>query len=229
MEAQHRTATPLLPEIALADPVGAVHTISHDPLLSATVPLVDGRELTAVQVQRAYLEALRTAADLADEETAQVLTAWSEILDLLEQDPMLAADRVEWLGNSDDDYQLVSITKKIKNTNALSFFESAKYINKNRTFWMSSEEDFYLVGIGQSYEIIAEESRFEETKKAWNQLLEKATIYNPYEQPGTGIVALGGLSFDPKKPTTPLWENFKDVPLSEQGERVGIFYVSCHA
>lgn len=111
--------------------------------------------------------------------------------------------------NSDDDYQLVSITKKIKNTNALSFFESAKYINKNRTFWMSSEEDFYLVGIGQAYEIIAEESRFEETKKAWNQLLEKATIYNPYEQPGTGIVALGGLSFDPKKPTTPLWENFK--------------------
>lgn len=98
IEAQHRTGTRILPEIALADPVGAVHTISHDPSLSATVPLVDGRELTAVQVQRAYLEALRTAADLADEETAQVLTAWSEILDLLEQDPMLAADRVEWLG-----------------------------------------------------------------------------------------------------------------------------------
>lgn len=98
IEAQYRTGTRILPEIALADPVGAVHTISHDPSLSATVPLVDGRELTAVQVQRAYLEALRTAADLADEETAQVLTAWSEILDLLEQDPMIAADRVEWLG-----------------------------------------------------------------------------------------------------------------------------------
>ncbi|WP_068672747.1 isochorismate synthase MenF [Oceanobacillus sp. Castelsardo] len=109
----------------------------------------------------------------------------------------------------DDDFQLVSITKKIKNYDALSFFEAAKYIGKNRMFWMSSEEDFYLVGIGQAYEIMAEESRFKETKERWYRLLEKATIHNPYEQPGTGIVALGGLSFDPQKPTTPLWEKFK--------------------
>jgi menaquinone-specific isochorismate synthase len=110
---------------------------------------------------------------------------------------------------NEDDYQLISFTKKIKNYDALSFFEAAKNIKKNRMFWMSPEEDFYLVGIGQAYEIIVENSRFEETKKAWYQLLKRATIHNPYDQPGTGIVALGGLSFDPKKPTTPLWEKFK--------------------
>src|SRR5699024_9166283 len=36
-------------------------------------------------------------ADRADEETDQVLRSWSEILDLLEQDPMSAAGRVEWV------------------------------------------------------------------------------------------------------------------------------------
>lgn len=98
LEAQHRSGSRILPEIALADPVTAVHTISHDPSLRATVPLADGREMTAVQIQRAHLEAVRTAADPHDEETTAVLTAWDEILGLLERDPMLAADRVEWAG-----------------------------------------------------------------------------------------------------------------------------------
>src|SRR5690606_34292295 len=80
-----------------ADPVAAVRAISHDPSLRTTVPLADGRELTAVQIQRAHLEALAAVADGADEETAQVLASWGEILDLLEQDPMLAATRVEWV------------------------------------------------------------------------------------------------------------------------------------
>lgn len=97
LEAQHRSGTRILPDLTLADPVQAVRDISHDPSLTTTVPLADGRELTALQIQRAHLESIRAAADLDDAETAQVLTAWGEILDLLECDPMLAAGRVEWV------------------------------------------------------------------------------------------------------------------------------------
>ena len=97
LEAENRTGTTLLPELTLADPVAAVHTLSHDPSLQVTVPLSDGRELTAVQIQRAYLEAIRPHADAEDPETAQVIQTWGELLDLLEQDPMLAADRIEWV------------------------------------------------------------------------------------------------------------------------------------
>ncbi|WP_341855431.1 depupylase/deamidase Dop [Brachybacterium sp. GPGPB12] len=97
LEAEHRAGRRILPDLALADPVAAVRTISHDPSLRATVPLADGRELTALEIQRAHLEALSTAADAADEETAQVLRAWGEILDLLAEDPMRAASRVEWV------------------------------------------------------------------------------------------------------------------------------------
>ena len=43
-------------DIELARPVSAVHAISHDPTLQATVALTDGRELTALALQREYLE-----------------------------------------------------------------------------------------------------------------------------------------------------------------------------
>ncbi|GAA1487727.1 depupylase/deamidase Dop [Brachybacterium sacelli] len=97
LEAEHRTGEAILPDLRLADPVTAIRTISHDPTLRATVPLADGRELTAVQIQRAHLEALVEVADPEDEETTQVLAAWGELLDLLEEDPARAADRVEWV------------------------------------------------------------------------------------------------------------------------------------
>ena len=97
LEAEHRTGRAILPDLRLVDPVAAVRTISHDPTLRATVELVDGRELTALQIQRAHLDAIAAVADRDDAETAQVLDSWAELLDLLEQDPALAADRVEWV------------------------------------------------------------------------------------------------------------------------------------
>ncbi|MDN5685434.1 MAG: proteasome accessory factor PafA2 [Brachybacterium sp.] len=97
LEEEHRTGDPILPDLRLADPVAAVRTISHDPSLQATVTLTDGRELTALAIQRLLLEALSATADREDEETAQVLVTWGELLDLLERDPALAADRVEWV------------------------------------------------------------------------------------------------------------------------------------
>ncbi len=97
LEAEQTSGTRILPALELADPVAAIRAISHDPTLTATVPLADGRELTALQIQREHLTALEAVADPADEETAQVLRAWGEILDLLEADPMSAAQRVEWV------------------------------------------------------------------------------------------------------------------------------------
>lgn len=97
LEAQHATGRQILPDLQLADPVRAVRTISHDPTLQATVELADGRELTALQIQREYLEAIGAAADHDDPETGHVLATWRELLDLLDRDPFLAAERVEWV------------------------------------------------------------------------------------------------------------------------------------
>src|SRR5699024_11778393 len=46
-------------DLALENPVGALHEISHDPSLTTTVRLADGRQMTAVDLQREYLNAAR--------------------------------------------------------------------------------------------------------------------------------------------------------------------------
>ena len=90
-----------VPDLSLADPVAALHTISHDPQLRATVPLRDGRAMSAVALQREYLRAARDlehelAPDGLDEDTEEVLRLWDEVLTDLARDPALLADRLDW-------------------------------------------------------------------------------------------------------------------------------------
>ncbi|AWH92074.1 depupylase/deamidase Dop [Dietzia lutea] len=81
------------------DPVEAVHTISHDPTLRATVPLPDGRNLTGLALQREIVE--RVAGVIGDGTghpgwALEVLGEWRAILDALEENPMSCADRLDW-------------------------------------------------------------------------------------------------------------------------------------
>ena len=86
-------------DIELARPVQAVHTISHDPTLTATVALTNGREVTALALQREYLDRCRRFHDREhsdDERAAHVLATWADVLDRLERDPMECADILDW-------------------------------------------------------------------------------------------------------------------------------------
>src|ERR1700710_559586 len=85
--------------IALEEPVAELQAVSHDPSLTHQVRLRDGRRMTAVEVQRLYLEMAHTFVDRqgeADEQTADVLRRWAEVLDDLAIDPMRCADRLDW-------------------------------------------------------------------------------------------------------------------------------------
>ncbi len=90
------------PDLALTDPVGAVHTISHDVSLRATVALSDGRRLTGVELQREYHRAAaahverRDGSD-ADPQTLDVLDRWGRVLDTLETDPMSLTGQLDWV------------------------------------------------------------------------------------------------------------------------------------
>ncbi|WP_448060528.1 depupylase/deamidase Dop [Cellulomonas hominis] len=87
--------------LALRDPVGAVHAVSHDLTLTTRLELVDGRRLTALEIQQEYLAAVRTALAHAgtepDAQTADVLARWASVLDRLATDPASCAREVEWL------------------------------------------------------------------------------------------------------------------------------------
>ena len=64
--------------------------------------LRDGRRLTALDLQWAYYERARAFVDErygadADEQTADVLDRWEDVLDQLGRDPMLCADELDWV------------------------------------------------------------------------------------------------------------------------------------
>ncbi|MDO4919497.1 depupylase/deamidase Dop [Kocuria sp.] len=89
------------PALELEDPVAALKAISHDPTLTTTVALRDGRSLSAVELQRAYYHAaVALEHELAphglDPDTAQVLALWDEVLTDLAADPARLADRLDW-------------------------------------------------------------------------------------------------------------------------------------
>jgi proteasome accessory factor A len=87
---------------ALADPVDALHRVSHDPSLRTTVELADGRAMRALDIQRYYHEqALAYLADRVggdvDPMTADVMARWGDVLDRLDRDPMLLAGELDWV------------------------------------------------------------------------------------------------------------------------------------
>ncbi|PRY47562.1 proteasome accessory factor A [Geodermatophilus tzadiensis] len=92
-------ARALTEDLAIEEPVAALQAVSHDPSLTHVVRLRDGRRMTALDVQRAYLDQAERFVDRggeADEQTADVLRRWAEVLDDLAADPMRLADRLDW-------------------------------------------------------------------------------------------------------------------------------------
>lgn len=88
-----------LSDLQLARPVTAVHTISHDPTLRATVALANGRELTGLALQRSYLDrvqAFHQRRGTDDPRVTDVVEKWAFVLDKLERDPLECADVLDW-------------------------------------------------------------------------------------------------------------------------------------
>ena len=85
--------------IALANPVAAMHAVSHDLSLGEPLECLRRSPMTALEVQRAYLEAARAhvGPGAADPATAEVLQLWSDTLDGLADDPRTLADRLDWV------------------------------------------------------------------------------------------------------------------------------------
>jgi Pup amidohydrolase len=89
----------LNPDLGIADPVAELKAVSHDPTLSHLIRMRDGRRLTALDLQWAYLERSRSFVDSngSDELTEDILSRWESLLDRLGRDPMLCADELDWV------------------------------------------------------------------------------------------------------------------------------------
>lgn len=83
----------------LRDAVQAIREISRDTRLKNKIRLRDGREMTAVQIQREYLNAAvqYCASRSVDEVTRDILEKWTQVLDKLEEDPMQLSRQLDWV------------------------------------------------------------------------------------------------------------------------------------
>ena len=90
-------------DLTLANPVGAIRQVSHDPTLTRTVALKSGRRVTALDVQWQLLEQARKyerergLESVGDEVGAEILRRWEEVLTSLEGDRSSAATTVDWV------------------------------------------------------------------------------------------------------------------------------------
>ncbi|HEY7533250.1 MAG TPA: proteasome accessory factor PafA2 family protein, partial [Nitrospiraceae bacterium] len=83
----------------LEDPVKAIREISRDSSLKRKIKLDDGRQMTAIEIQRVYLD--RAQDYLAQQEHDpihdDVFERWAAVLDRLEDDPMQLVREVDWV------------------------------------------------------------------------------------------------------------------------------------
>ena len=85
------------PGIEIAQPIEAVKSISRDQNYDWILELRDGRKISAIEVQRLYLKAAQKLDRAVEEETAWMLREWENVLNDLERDVSLTADRIDWV------------------------------------------------------------------------------------------------------------------------------------
>ncbi len=93
-------ANTVMRDLTLENPIRAIREISHDTTCTRKVKLTNGRELSALQVQREYFE--KTARFMerrgADETSALLIREWGDALDALEaQEPERLVRKVDWV------------------------------------------------------------------------------------------------------------------------------------
>ncbi|MGH7265952.1 MAG: Pup--protein ligase [Candidatus Rokuibacteriota bacterium] len=90
-------------DYSLQSPVQAIRDISHDPTLRETVKLKDGRSMTALEIQREYLESAQTyyQHQEPDSVTRDVIERWADLLDRLGGDPLSCSREVDWVIKKD--------------------------------------------------------------------------------------------------------------------------------
>lgn len=84
-------------DMGLGDPVWALKEISRDPKHKWILGRHNGKTISAIDVQRSYLELAQRHLKGMDDESDWVLREWERTLDDLETDPMQMADRLDWV------------------------------------------------------------------------------------------------------------------------------------
>ena len=85
-------------DMTLENPIRAIREISHDPSCKRKVRLANGRESSALDMQKEYLEkSLRWVERRDDPVLKEIATMWEEAIVDLEEDQGKLEDKVDWI------------------------------------------------------------------------------------------------------------------------------------
>ncbi|HYL79551.1 MAG TPA: proteasome accessory factor PafA2 family protein, partial [Candidatus Acidoferrum sp.] len=86
-------------DLALEDPVRAIKEISHDTTCRRKVRLKRGKEYSAVELQREYLDLALDYYATTEQppQVSDLLERWQSVLDRLAEDPMACARELDWV------------------------------------------------------------------------------------------------------------------------------------
>jgi proteasome accessory factor A len=86
-------------DLALEDPVRAIKEISHDTTCTRKVRLKRGKELSAIELQREYLDLVRTYYATVEQapQVTDLLERWERVLTQLAEDPRQCARELDWV------------------------------------------------------------------------------------------------------------------------------------
>ncbi len=87
-------------DLSLENPIRAIREMSHDITGTRRVRLASGREMSALEIQQAYLERVErfveSRADI-DDDAKRVVGEWRYVLEHLVTDPMSLSRQLDWV------------------------------------------------------------------------------------------------------------------------------------
>ncbi len=86
-------------DFSLKEPIRALQEISQHPNVPLPLVLTDGRTMTALQMQREYLNLAKTYCTMhaPDADAQDILQKWEHVLECLETDPLLLRREIDWV------------------------------------------------------------------------------------------------------------------------------------
>jgi len=86
-------------DLALEDPVRAIKEISHDTTCTRKVRLKRGKEFSAIELQREYLDLARAYYATVEQspQVTDLLERWERVLAQLAEDPRQCARELDWV------------------------------------------------------------------------------------------------------------------------------------
>lgn len=85
------------PKVQIANAVGAIKEISRDQSYAWPVRLSDGSTISALDIQRVYLDAACEEFAGSSADADWTIREWGKVLESLASDPMLLVDRLDWV------------------------------------------------------------------------------------------------------------------------------------